>query len=105
MQNAHRWGGACSLPGNVGNATQVPLVDYKLFRCFDFSVQPGRTYRYRVRLVLNNPNYNVGAQYLANAALAKGATRPSPWSDPSSEVNVPRGFSMLAGNARPARAV
>ncbi len=93
--------GRAAVGAGAGNTTQGPQVDYKLFRCFDFSVQPGRTYRYRVRLVLDNPNYNVGAQYLANAALAKGATRPSPWSDPSSEVNIPRGFSMLAGNARP----
>ncbi|HVU88391.1 MAG TPA: hypothetical protein VHD36_13810 [Pirellulales bacterium] len=83
------------------NPSQAKAVEYQLFRCFDFSVQPGKTYRYRVRLVLNNPNYGLGAQYLANAQLAKGQTRQSPWSEASAEVTVPLGFSMLAGGIKP----
>ncbi|HEY4312797.1 MAG TPA: hypothetical protein VGN12_25325 [Pirellulales bacterium] len=89
----------------VANSTPSVLVDNKLFRVFDFSVVPGKTYRYRVRLVLDNPNYGVGAQYLANAAFAKGLTRQAPWSEPSAEVNIPRGFSMLAGGIKPSRNV
>ncbi len=79
-----------------------PKIEYKLLRFFDFSAQPGKTYRYRVRLVLNNPNYNIGAQYLADAQFGKGATRATPWSDPSPEVTIPRGYSLLAGGIRKA---
>ena len=35
----------------------LKLTTYKLLRFFDFEVQPGRTYVYRVRLMLEDPNY------------------------------------------------
>ena len=79
-----------------------PKIEYKLFRYFDYTVQPGKSYRYRVRLELANPNYNVPAQYLVNAQTRKGATRAAAWSDPSPEVAVPRGFNMLAGAVKKA---
>ena len=36
----------------------------KLFRFFDLSAESGKTYRYRVRLLLKNPNEGVAVQYL-----------------------------------------
>ena len=100
--------GSTSLNRNaVDNAdAKTPKIENKLFRFFDFSAQPGKSYRYRVRLVLRNPNHNVPAQYLTNAQLAKGETRVSPWSEPSDIVTIPR--VKLIGRrraaARPARA-
>jgi hypothetical protein len=90
---------------HANSSSEGKIAEHLLFRCFDFSVVPGKTYRYRVRLVLDNPNYGLGAQYLANAQLAKGLTRPSPWSEVSSEVTMPLGFSMLAGGIKPSRQI
>ncbi|GAG45896.1 unnamed protein product, partial [marine sediment metagenome] len=46
----------------LGDPNQPPK--YLLFRFFDFSVEPGKHYQYRARLVLNNPNYRVEPRYL-----------------------------------------
>jgi hypothetical protein len=97
-------GGRMAPPTTTVNS-QAKSVENLLFRCFDFSVAPGKTYRYRVRLVLENPNYGLGAQYLANAQFGKGPTRSSDWSEPSPEVTVPLGFSMLAGGIKTSRQV
>ena len=85
-----------------GAAATAKKIDYKLFRFFDFTVQPGKSYRYRVRLVLQNPNHDVPVQYLSNGQFTKGATRAAPWSEPSGDVTIPRGFSLLAGGIRKA---
>jgi hypothetical protein len=42
-----------------------------LFRFFDFSVKPGKSYIYRVNLVLENPNYGCRPSQLKNASLGK----------------------------------
>jgi hypothetical protein len=89
--------------GGGDSASKGPKVDYKLFRCFDFSVQPGKSYRYRVRLELHNPNHNVPSQYLTSAQLNKGETRFAPWSEPSDVVSIPRGSSLVAGGILRAR--
>ncbi|HET6881167.1 MAG TPA: hypothetical protein VFI31_13485 [Pirellulales bacterium] len=47
------------------------IVRYRLFRFFDFDVQPGKTYCYRVKLVALNPNYELPARYLANGPASK----------------------------------
>jgi hypothetical protein len=46
-------------------------ADYKLLRIFDFNVEPGKSYIYRVRLALKNPNYQVDAGKLEKAEYAK----------------------------------
>ncbi len=44
--------------GTVGSGTQGQVVpDYCLVRFFDPTVQPGKTYKYRVRIRMANPNY------------------------------------------------
>ena len=45
-------------------------VDYRLFRFVDTNVEAGKTYRYRVRLSLWNPNRDLEGRYLTDAALA-----------------------------------
>jgi len=53
-----------------------------LFRYLDFNVEPGKTYRYRVRLILANPNYG---KRIAEAGglnhVVEGETRETPWSN------------------------
>ncbi len=46
-------------------------LTYKLLRFFDFSVEPGKSYIYRVSLALKNPNFGVDAGKLEKAESAK----------------------------------
>ncbi|MCA9074957.1 MAG: hypothetical protein KDA93_07990 [Planctomycetaceae bacterium] len=62
-----------------------------LFRYFDFDVEPGASYMYRVRLEVTNPNYNrspseaKGLDY-----VVEGQTRKTDWSNITDAVHVPR---------------
>jgi len=62
-----------------------------LFRYFDFDVEPGNAYIYRVRVTFTNPNYNRPVEELAHghqgAALEK--VRLTPWSNLTEPVIVP----------------
>jgi hypothetical protein len=85
-------------------------VDYYLLRFLDFSVEPGKKYKYRVKLVIQDPNLNMPQAVLDPAVLdrqakeaqaAKAANKEKPffivgkWSDPSPNVGIP-----MAGNVR-----
>ncbi|MBX3444456.1 MAG: hypothetical protein KF774_18800 [Planctomyces sp.] len=60
-----------------------------LFRYIDFSVEPGYTYRYRVRLVFRNPNFGrKEAEAGGDRTIVSGETRTSEWSDPTSPARV-----------------
>ncbi len=100
-------------------------TDFKLLRFFDFEVQPGHTYAYRVRLILEDPNYprNVTVQpetstmtpdayqrvqelrrvdeEKANGAKKYDRTskRLSPWSETSEYVSIPSVSRLFAGPA------
>jgi len=74
--------------------------DLLLFRFFDFTVKPGKRYRYRVRLALRNPNFEIPAQYLERSELAEGSFRLTPWSELSQSVLVPRDDGLLVGGAK-----
>lgn len=62
-------------PANEINATGHLL----LFRFFDFTVEPGACYLYRVRLSLRNPNYGAPLDELVNPESAQGQIRNTPW--------------------------
>lgn len=85
-------------------------VDYYLLRFFDFSVEPGKKYKYHVKLVIQDPNFGMDQKILDPAVLdrqakeaqtAKAANKEKPffivgkWSDPSPAVGIP-----MAGNVR-----
>ena len=100
-------------PGQVaGEHTSLPKgVDYYLLRFFDFSVEPGKKYKYRVKLVIKDPNYGLPQAVLSPAVLdrqaketqqakARKADKPfyrivEKWSDPSPAVGIP-----MNGNVR-----
>lgn len=63
-------------------------VDYYLFRYFDFTVEAGKTYRYRVQLIAANPNVGLAEVAVDNPAIVKEVDLTSPWSDPSNAVTV-----------------
>ena len=62
-----------------------------LFRYFQFTVQPGEAYRYRVKLVFENPNFERGLRRedVDDEAVILGETRESEWSEPSAVVVIP----------------
>jgi len=110
-----------------GQANRPPK--HLLFRFFDFNVEAGKRYRYRVRLVLWNPNFAVEDRYLTDKLLEKktqieeeaekkrseGNTRAatailrqwqlveSNWTEPSDVISVPRDSRLLALSVRPPR--
>jgi len=60
-----------------------------LFRYLDFDVDPGKTYRYRVRLVLNNPNFGrLASEANGEAGVVEGETRPTEWSNVTKPVTI-----------------
>ena len=73
-----------------------------LFRFFDETVEPGRRYRYRVRLALSDVNANQPAKYLDPTVSARQAKERIPyrmteWSEPSPVAVVPRpGLTFVA---------
>lgn len=61
-----------------------------LFRYLDFAVTPGKTYRYRVRFIIPNPNFDRRiADAGGIAAVVQGQTRETDWSEITAPVMVP----------------
>jgi hypothetical protein len=92
----------------------APKVDFWLLRFIDFSVEPGKRYKYRVKLVLADPNFGMPENVLdstvtdrqrkeAAEAKAAGKTKPNyrmvaEWSEPTPSVGIPLAGSVkLAG--------
>ncbi len=78
-----------------------------LFRYFDFDVEPGKRYRYRVRLALSDVNGTpVQEKYLANEVIARReqenrSYRFSPWSNQSPVAVVPPAGLVFVAGAEP----
>lgn len=81
-------------PASEINATGHLL----LFRFFDFSVEPGAAYLYRVRLSLRNPNYGAPLDELVNAESAQGQTRNTPWSVLDKPVIISEDYQYFLTN-------
>ena len=74
-----------------------------LFRYLDFSVTPGKTYRYRVKFVIPNPNFGRRiADAGGIAAVVEGETRESEWCDPTEPVTVPADTRYFLASVKPA---
>ena len=97
MDNMMR--GMAAPASDGGAATKMTVADIKerltangrllLFRYFDFDVQPGLAYRYRVKLKMRNPNFERQAAELVDPALALGAERETAYSNISMPAVVP----------------
>lgn len=80
----------------MGMYDQMP--EHLLFRFFDYTVEYGKSYRYRVRLMLANPNYGIDPKFLEDPAMAeKRWIEKDRWSEPSPVITVPRDTYVLAG--------
>lgn len=84
-------------------------IDNGLLRYFDFTVEPGKAYVYRVRLLLEDPNNpkeftRPAASSCETSVVVRRQADPtkyyqeSPWSEASSSVAVPTGQMVLAGS-------
>ncbi len=101
---------------------EVP-VDYKLVRFYDFDVQPGHSYRYRIQLLLedpNNPNVTEGRELTVhtspelhtldddvrlrlrelNDEKNRKFFRPTPWSAPTAAVHFPQPEQVLVNTVQ-----
>jgi hypothetical protein len=64
------------------------MSKYLLLRYFDFQVNPGNAYRYRMRVTLRNPNFRRPVEELVQEETAQGEVRTTPWSDPTPPVYI-----------------
>lgn len=88
--------------GSAERQLVPPLLDNPQFSFWthDLTVEPGASYRYRVRLVLNNPYF--GQQRLLKPeqhALAESPVWPTAWSDWSEAVEVDRMENVFVTSA------
>jgi hypothetical protein len=81
--NLGMYGGA---GGGTGMAVDLG-AEKLLFRYFDFDVEPGECYRYRIKLIVENPSFE--EEFVSAQAVAQGETRETDWSAPSPPVVVP----------------
>ena len=98
-----------------------PVAENKLVRFYDMNAVPGRIYRYRVQVLIEdpnhpnaNPNLEFGAQKaphprtlapevkqrIANLA-ATDFYRYTEWSEPTDPVSIPQLASVIAGSVEP----
>ena len=70
-------------------------MKYRLFRYFDFTVEPGKSYQYRVSLGLKNPNYLLADRFLTEEAAKEKKTL-----ELYTEFSAPSGNVAVNSNAR-----
>jgi hypothetical protein len=117
MGRSERGGrGEYAAPGRGGargaTGDTSPQVANWLLRFFDFSVEPGKKYKYRVQLVLQDPNQNASSDTLDTAVINRLKTEkaakhghyrtPEGWSDPSPTVSIPLAGNVHVAAAKPA---
>jgi hypothetical protein len=82
-------------------AQDLEPIAYRLFRFLDFNVEPGKCYRYRVCLVLANPNYKRHPAFLSDPKFAADAHLETEWSKPSAVVSAPGDTGILLMSVAP----
>ena len=81
---------------SVAAGSKVTKVNYYLFRFFDFEVEEGRTYQYKVRLYLANPNYGLDVNLVEDGNSVLTPTVVSAESKPSNPVALGSESRILA---------
>ncbi len=71
-----------------------------MIRALDFTPRPDNSYRYRVRIVVFNPNHN--RDDVSPGVNTKATELFGPWSEPTDEVNMPADVSAFALGTLPA---
>ncbi len=86
--------------GEGGMGMEMKLPEYRMFRFVDTTVEPGKTYRYRVQISVRNPNFGLPAQYLSQADLADKPILAAKKSEPSPLAHVPDKTGLLVRSLR-----
>ena len=79
------------------------MSKYLLLRYFDFQVNPGNAYRYRMRVTLRNPNFKRPVEELVQEETALVEVRVTPWSEPTPPVYIPNEERIFLAKADKAR--
>ncbi len=88
-------GGEGGVGMGMGMGMEMKLPEYRMFRFVDTTVEPGKTYRYRVQISVRNPNYGLPAQYLSQADLADKPILAAKKSEASPLAHVPDKTGLL----------
>ncbi len=94
-------------PGRIVNDSgetpyhAVQFARYKLFRFFDFSVEPGKSYLYRVRLALKNPNNGLKSGLVQDTNEAQKKMLETEGVILSKIVYVPKDTQILLDSVNP----
>lgn len=89
-------------PRNMVAVSKNMEEDYYLFRHFDFDVEPGKTYYYRVKLFLSNPNYGLDVNLVENSATVSQSTIETDFCEPSNPVALGMDSRILVETVEPA---
>jgi hypothetical protein len=68
-------------------AAAQSAVEYLMIRFLDYTIKPGRTYQYRLKVVVENPNFKL-VDLVADESYARPPTLEGPWSAPTEPVYV-----------------
>ncbi len=91
---------------NTKSEEEVDLEQKLLFRFFDFTAMPGKTYRYRGRVWVTNPNLDIETRHLAEQNFVfegkslvtnKEKYLKSSWGSASPPVTIPFFSTLFAG--------
>ncbi len=83
---------------------QVAQLSDILLRFFDFTVEEGHTYQYRVQVILKNPNHKLPLNLLKEPKYAAEEVLKTEFSEPTEPVRVTiGGGEVIAGPVRAAR--
>jgi hypothetical protein len=78
---------------------EKPEADELMIRALDFTVDPDTTYRFRLRIVVYNPNR--GREDVSPGVDTKSVELFGPWSEPTPEVTMPSDVATYALAKRP----
>ena len=103
MSGPGMMGGPMGMSGGYGGASSMYAqpAEYQLFRFLDFGIERGKNYVYRVRIELENPNYQIPVDYLENENSGKDQYLVSDWSDGTSGTKVVGDSQIIVGMADP----
>jgi hypothetical protein len=117
MRGGRGYGGGMPAGGGTARTSLPKGVDFLLLRFFDFTVEPGKKYKYRVQLVLADPNFSMTKDTLApevldrhakeaqvareNKTLRSDIRRVEGWSDASPTVGIPLAGSVKLVDVKP----
>jgi hypothetical protein len=93
--------GGMAMSGGVPGGGMGETIDFEkrdveeiMIRALDLTVEPDTTYRFRLRIVVYNPN--LGHEDVSAGVDSKAVELFGPWSDPTDEVTMPPDVATYA---------